>query len=115
MSHARLGANAIASSAEAVASPARTLKAITEPTWLPLLCLVAAHEEGGAWVCDLIELFGLSQSVASRTWRSSSGRACPPATSVRSGWAGSFRGGARGAQRLVHTKTRGTAVTSSVN
>jgi ArsR family transcriptional regulator len=44
---------------------ARRLKALADPARLRLLSLVAAHEGGGACVCDLIEPIGLSQPTIS--------------------------------------------------
>ena len=52
-------------SAEAASSLARSLKALADPARLRLLSLVAAHEGGGACVCDLIEPIGLSQPTIS--------------------------------------------------
>jgi ArsR family transcriptional regulator len=44
---------------------AATLKALADPARLRLLSLVAAHENGEACVCDLIEPLGLSQPTVS--------------------------------------------------
>lgn len=44
---------------------AALLKALSEPTRLRLLSLVAAHEGGEACVCDLTEPVGLSQPTVS--------------------------------------------------
>ncbi|MFY0405471.1 ArsR/SmtB family transcription factor [Solicola sp. PLA-1-18] len=44
---------------------ARTVKALSDPTRLRLLSLVAAHEGGEACVCDLTEPVGLSQPTVS--------------------------------------------------
>jgi ArsR family transcriptional regulator, arsenate/arsenite/antimonite-responsive transcriptional repressor len=41
------------------------LKAIAEPTRLRLLSLVAAHADGEACICDLIDPVGLSQPTVS--------------------------------------------------
>lgn len=44
---------------------ARRMKALGDPTRLKLLALVAAHENGEACVCDLIDPIGLSQPTVS--------------------------------------------------
>jgi ArsR family transcriptional regulator, arsenate/arsenite/antimonite-responsive transcriptional repressor len=52
-------------SATDAATLAATLKALADPARLRLLSLVAAHENGEACVCDLIEPLGLSQPTVS--------------------------------------------------
>lgn len=44
---------------------ARTLKAMADTTRLRLLSMVAAHENGEACVCELIDPVGLSQGTVS--------------------------------------------------
>jgi ArsR family transcriptional regulator, arsenate/arsenite/antimonite-responsive transcriptional repressor len=44
---------------------ARTLRAIADTTRLRLLSMVAAHENGEACVCELIDPVGLSQGTVS--------------------------------------------------
>jgi ArsR family transcriptional regulator len=44
---------------------ARTLKALADTTRLRLLSMVAAHENGEACVCELIDPVGLSQGTVS--------------------------------------------------
>ena len=44
---------------------ARLLKALADPTWLRLVSMVAAREEGEACVCDLTEPLGLTQPTIS--------------------------------------------------
>ena len=52
-------------SSEEAAALAKTLKAVSDPTRLRLLSLVAAHPGGEACVCDLTEPVGLSQPTVS--------------------------------------------------
>lgn len=52
-------------SAGAAVELARTLKAIADPARLRLLSMVAAHDSGGACVCDLTEPLGLTQPTVS--------------------------------------------------
>src|SRR5215204_6608205 len=52
-------------SAEAAQQLATVLKAIAEPTRLRLLSLVAAHSDGEACICDLIDPVHLSQPTVS--------------------------------------------------
>lgn len=52
-------------SAEDAEQTARTLKAISDPTRLRLLSIIAAHEGAEACVCDLTEPVGLSQPTVS--------------------------------------------------
>ncbi len=44
---------------------ARVFKALSDPTRVRLVSLIAAHEAGEACVCDLIEPVGLSQPTVS--------------------------------------------------
>jgi ArsR family transcriptional regulator len=44
---------------------ARRFKALADPTRVRLLSLIAAHEDGEACVCDLIDPVGLSQPTVS--------------------------------------------------
>ena len=44
---------------------ARTLKALSDPTRLRLISMVAAHQGQEACVCDLVEPLGLSQPTVS--------------------------------------------------
>lgn len=44
---------------------ARAFKALGDPTRVRLLSLIAAHEDGEACVCDLIDPVGLSQPTVS--------------------------------------------------
>ena len=48
---------------------AHVLKAVADPTRLRLLSMVAAHADGEACVCDLIEPVGLSQGTVSHHLR----------------------------------------------
>jgi ArsR family transcriptional regulator len=48
---------------------ARTLKAIADTTRLRLLSMVAAHDNGEACVCELIDPVGLSQGTVSHHMR----------------------------------------------
>lgn len=52
-------------SAESAERLAGVLKALAEPTRLRLVSLVAAHDGGGACVCDLTDPVGLSQPTVS--------------------------------------------------
>lgn len=49
----------------AAAELARSFKALSDPTRVRLLSIVAAHEGGEACVCDLTEPVGLSQPTVS--------------------------------------------------
>ncbi|WP_349897771.1 ArsR/SmtB family transcription factor [Parafrigoribacterium soli] len=51
--------------ADAAEALARTLKALSDPTRLRLVSMVAAHEGQEACVCDLVEPLGLSQPTVS--------------------------------------------------
>jgi ArsR family transcriptional regulator, arsenate/arsenite/antimonite-responsive transcriptional repressor len=44
---------------------ARRLKALGDPTRVRLLSLIAAHDDGEACICDLIDPVGLSQPTVS--------------------------------------------------
>ena len=44
---------------------ARSLKALADPARLRLISIVAASEGAEAWVCDLTETLGLSQTTVS--------------------------------------------------
>lgn len=44
---------------------ATTLKAVADPVRLRLISLVAAHQDGEACVCDLVDPVGLSQPTVS--------------------------------------------------
>ncbi|GIG39269.1 ArsR/SmtB family transcription factor [Cellulomonas phragmiteti] len=50
---------------EAARRLARTFKALSDPTRVQLLSIVAAHEDGEACVCDLTEPVGLAQPTVS--------------------------------------------------
>ncbi len=52
-------------SAQDAEGVARTLKALADPVRLRLLSILAAHDEGGACVCDLTEPVGLTQPTVS--------------------------------------------------
>ena len=50
---------------ESAAEIARVFKALSDPTRVRLLSVIAAHDGGEACVCDLTELVGLSQPTVS--------------------------------------------------
>lgn len=52
-------------SAQNAEALARSMKALADPARLRLISLVAAHDDGEACVCDLIEPLGLSQPTVS--------------------------------------------------
>ena len=52
-------------SEENAESLARSIKALSDPTRLRIISLIAAHDDGEACVCDLQEPLGLSQPTVS--------------------------------------------------
>lgn len=52
-------------SADAATDLAHTLRALADPARLRLVSMIAAHDDGEACVCDLIEPLGLSQPTVS--------------------------------------------------
>ena len=47
--------------AEQAVDPAKLFRALSDPVRLRLLYLIASHDRGEAWVCDLADAFDLSQ------------------------------------------------------